>query len=37
MLRDFYITCFPQRISDNIDMTVNYKRMLIEYLNGEFF
>ncbi|HBC0036231.1 TPA: hypothetical protein JGA48_000370 [Salmonella enterica] len=37
MLRDFYITCFPQRISDNIDMTANYKRMLIEYLNGEFF
>ncbi|EHS5979081.1 hypothetical protein KV930_003261 [Escherichia coli] len=37
MLRDFYITYFPQRISDNIDMTANYKRMLIEYLNGEFF
>ncbi|EDQ0555221.1 hypothetical protein CSP34_002283 [Salmonella enterica subsp. diarizonae] len=37
MLRDFYITRFPQRISDDIDMTANYKTMLIEYLNGEFF
>ncbi len=37
MLRDFYIARFPQRISDDIDMTANYKTMLIEYLNGEFF
>ncbi|ATI90052.1 hypothetical protein H0K13_001022 [Salmonella enterica] len=37
MLREFYINRFPQRISDNFDMTVNYKTMLIEYLNGKFF
>lgn len=37
ILRDFYITRFPQRIPDNIDMTANYKTALIEHLNGDFF
>ncbi|EGB6256593.1 hypothetical protein H7397_001487 [Salmonella enterica] len=36
MLRDFYITRFPQRIADNIDMTAHYKTMCVEYLNNQF-
>ncbi|AYK02165.1 TPA: hypothetical protein MYL17_004913 [Klebsiella pneumoniae] len=36
LLRESYISRFPQRFPINFDMTANYKTMLIGYFNNRF-
>ncbi|MGI8488781.1 hypothetical protein QWJ20_09615 [Pectobacterium sp. S5] len=36
ILRDYYINTFPERVSDKIDRTATFKKLVIDHLNNKF-